>query len=155
MQLQPEPPRFAHINRYFDAGNHRYAAKLLPGQFYLSRNEMIVTVVGTCAAVCIRDASRGLGGMNQFLEPHAATGAESSPGENALLELVKALLDAGAQRGYLEARVFGGANLLADYCVVAARTVESARLFLRHADIPVLEEDVGGRYPRKIDFCPL
>ncbi|HYN78652.1 MAG TPA: chemoreceptor glutamine deamidase CheD, partial [Lamprocystis sp. (in: g-proteobacteria)] len=76
-------------------------------------------------------------------------------GEDAMLELVKALLDAGGQRRHLEANLFGGANLLADHCVVAARSVESARLFLRQADIPVLQEDVGGRFPRKIDFCPL
>ena len=152
--MQPAPPRFAHINRYFDAGNHRYAAKLLPGQFYLSRDETIVTVVGTCVAVCIRDSSLGLGGMNHFLEPFATTGAVASPGEDAMLELVRALLDAGAQRRRLEANLFGGAHLLADHGVIAVRTVEFARLFLRQADIPVLREDVGGRYPRKIDFCP-
>jgi chemotaxis protein CheD len=154
MQLQPAPRGFEHINRYFDAVNHRYAAKLLPGQFYVSRSETIVTVVGTCVAACIRDRSQELGGMNHFMEPHATTGAMSSPGEDAMFDLFTALLDAGAQRHHLEAKLFGGSRILSYDCMVGERSIAFARLFLRQANIPLLEEDLGGPFARKIDYQP-
>lgn len=154
MPLPPAPPAFEHINCYFDAPNRRHAAKLLPGQFFVSRDLTIVTVVGTCVAACIRDRVQGLGGMNHFMEPYAVKGTESSPAEEAMVDLVRALLDAGAQRRHLEAKLFGGACILDDDCVVATRSIESARLFLGYADIPLVEEDVGGLCPRKIDYQP-
>lgn len=154
MPLQPAPPGFEHINRYFDAPNRRHVAKLLPGQFFLSRDLTIVTVVGTCVVACIRDRTGGLGGVNHFLEPYGATGGESSPGEVAMLDLVMALLDAGAQRRHLEAKLYGGACIMDDGGELAARSIESARQFLRHADIPMIEEDVGGPFPRKIVYVP-
>ena len=155
MQLQPAPPRFAHINRYFDAVNNRYAAKLLPGQYYLSRGETIVTVVGTCVAACLRDPVLGLGGMNHFMEPYPTTGAVASPGEDAMFALYRALLALGAHRDRLEAMLFGGSRILSDDCAIGARTIEYAQLFVRQANIPLVQQDLGGRYPRKIDFCPL
>jgi chemotaxis protein CheD len=154
MQLPPAPPRFAHISRYFDAANQRCVAKLLPGQFYLCRGETIVTVVGTGVAACIRDPVLGLGGMNHFLEPFATTAAESSLGEEAMLALVRGLLDAGAQRRDLEVKLFGGARILDPNCEIGARTIDTARRFLDHTGIALVEEDLGGSYPRKIDYCP-
>jgi chemotaxis protein CheD len=154
MQPPSAPPGFEHINRYYDAVNQRYAAKLLPGQFYLSRDEAIVTVVGTCVAVCLRDRVLGLGGMNHFMEPYATTGAAASPAEDAMFTLYRALLDAGAHRPNLEAKLYGGARILTADCPIGDRTIAYAQLFLRQAGIPIVEEDVGGHYPRKIDFQP-
>ena len=155
MQLQPTPRGFEHINRYFDTVNHRYAAKLLPGQFYISRSETLVTVVGTGVVACIRDRSQRLGGMNHFLEPHATTGAVSSPGEDAMFDLFTTLLDAGAQRDHLEAKLFGGSRILSEDCMVGERSIALARLFLGQANIPIVEEDLGGPFARKIDYQPV
>ena len=145
---------FEHITRYFDAGNHRFAAKLLPGQYYLSRDETIVAVLGSGVAVCIRDRVQGPGGMTHVLEPVTAAGAGSSLALPALRTLLEALLAAGAQRGELEAKLFGGSCPHGETGASGARSVAVARAFLREAAIPIVAEDVGGGYPRKIDYCP-
>src|SRR5215471_8826261 len=74
MQTPATPPRplpgFEHISRYWDPVHHTYAAKLLPGEYYVTvEDEMIVTVLGSCVSACIRDPIRGIGGMNHFMLP--------------------------------------------------------------------------------------
>lgn len=69
-QAPPLLPGFEHINRYWDASHHIYAAKLLPGDFYVSlHGELITTVLGSCVSACIRDPRTGIGGMNHFMLP--------------------------------------------------------------------------------------
>ena len=61
---------FEHINRYWDRRMNIAAAKILPGECYVSeQGEMIVTVLGSCIASCIRDRRLGIGGMNHFMLP--------------------------------------------------------------------------------------
>jgi chemotaxis protein CheD len=52
------------IKRYRDASFNAVAVKLLPGEHYVthSSEEMIVTVLGSCVAACIRDPRVGVGG---------------------------------------------------------------------------------------------
>lgn len=69
--LPPALPGFEHVNRYWDVRMSLPAAKILPGEFYVSRTgEMIVTVLGSCVSACIRDRQLGIGGMNHFMLPH-------------------------------------------------------------------------------------
>ncbi|TXT31594.1 MAG: chemotaxis protein CheD [Rhodocyclaceae bacterium] len=54
-------------NRYFDRKFGLEAAKILPGEYFVSSKEaLLVTVLGSCVAACIRDADSGIGGMNHF-----------------------------------------------------------------------------------------
>ena len=47
---------FGHIKKYYDSVNSCQTAKLLPGEFYATRdNEMITTVLGSCVSDCLRD----------------------------------------------------------------------------------------------------
>ena len=67
VQTSPRLPRalpgFEQINRYWDPVHHAYAAKILPGEYYVTvADEMIVTVLGSCVSACIRDPIRGIGG---------------------------------------------------------------------------------------------
>ncbi|WP_198243342.1 hypothetical protein [methane-oxidizing endosymbiont of Gigantopelta aegis] len=74
----PSVPGFEHIRRYWDQENDIVAAKLLPGDFYVTReNEMITTVLGSCISACIRDIETGVGGMNHFMLPQ--TGSAKLP----------------------------------------------------------------------------
>ena len=52
-------------NLYYDRTFDCEAAKILPGEYYYTRKPMlIVTVLGSCVAACIRDRVSGIGGMN-------------------------------------------------------------------------------------------
>jgi hypothetical protein len=53
-------PQFGHIRRYWDPRHEVYAAKLLPGEYYVTTgDEMICTVLGSCVSACVRDRVRG------------------------------------------------------------------------------------------------
>jgi chemotaxis protein CheD len=70
----PAPPKalrgFTEINRYWDRQRLIYAAKILPGEYYVTvESELIVTVLGSCVSACIRDPAMGVGGMNHFMLP--------------------------------------------------------------------------------------
>src|ERR1035437_4135831 len=57
-------------NVYYDRTFDRDAAKILPGEYYFTGKDMlIVTVLGSCVAACIRDRVSGVGGMNHFMLP--------------------------------------------------------------------------------------
>ena len=44
------------------------AVKVLPGEYFVTTaNMVLVTVLGSCVSACIRDRSKGLGGMNHFM----------------------------------------------------------------------------------------
>ena len=57
-------------NRYFDRHFSSEAAKILPGEYFVSdQGILLVTVLGSCVAACIRDVDAGIGGMNHFMLP--------------------------------------------------------------------------------------
>jgi len=57
-------------NLYYDRNFDMDAAKILPGEYYVtSRAMVLVTVLGSCVAACIRDYHSGVGGMNHFMLP--------------------------------------------------------------------------------------
>lgn len=148
-------------NVYWDRTFGCDAAKILPGEYYYTRKEMvIVTVLGSCVAACIRDRSTGLGGMNHFMLPD---GGDSGPvsasmryGTYAMEVLINDLLKAGARRDNLEAKVFGGGQVLRGFTAmnVGERNAQFVTSFLKTEKIPVLAEDLNDIYPRKVYFFP-
>ena len=57
-------------NLYFDNHFKRPGVKLLPNEFYMTGEDMVlVTVLGSCVAACIHDRTAGIGGMNHFMLP--------------------------------------------------------------------------------------
>ena len=107
----------------------------------------MTTILGSCVAVCIWDPQAEVGGMNRFLLP---SGRPASPrfGDSAVALLIGRLLELGAHRSRMSAKVFGGACVLeafrADEWSLGARNVEMAREQLAAASMPVVGEDVGG-----------
>ena len=61
---------FSHIRRMRDGRFPHEVACILPGEFFVSREPMVVyTVLGSCISACIRDPIVGVGGMNHFMLP--------------------------------------------------------------------------------------
>jgi chemotaxis receptor (MCP) glutamine deamidase CheD len=51
--------------------------RINPGGHYVtSGNELLVTVLGSCVAACIRDPVAGVGGMNHFMLPESDSGRQ-------------------------------------------------------------------------------
>ena len=138
-------------------GGGRAHVYLHAGQLAVAdRPTAIVTVLGSCVAVCLHDPATRVGGMNHFLLPlHVER--EHSPrfGTVAIPQLVDAVVKAGARRQGLVAKVFGGASVIGAFRGARNLGDENVQLALRlleEARIPVLDRDVGGARGRKLIF---
>ena len=138
------------------------AVKVLPGEFFATdRDVALVTVLGSCVSACLRDRASGIGGMNHFMLPRDRddtdpASARARYGVHAMELLINSLVGLGARRANLEAKVFGGGNVLAG---VTALNVGHANAtfvtdFLREESIPVIAEDLEGTVSRKVIFFP-
>lgn len=150
-------------NFYFDKNFNSQAVKLLPGEYYVTDKDMLlVTVLGSCVAACIRDCYSGIGGMNHFMLPDSG-GDAGSPltasaryGTYAMEILINQLLKLGARRCNLEAKVFGGGNVLDGLTVanVGQRNADFVLKFLQTEKIRVVARDLVDIFPRKVYFFP-
>ncbi|MEO5861176.1 MAG: chemoreceptor glutamine deamidase CheD [Burkholderiales bacterium] len=151
----------AQPNVYHDRSFGMMAAKILPGEYYVTkRNMVIVTVLGSCVSTCMRDPDNLIGGMNHFMLPQHGGDAKSlismsaRYGAYAMEVLINQLLSLGAKRDRLEAKVFGGGRVLAGMTDVGQRNAEFVRDYLRHERIKISAQDLGNTYPRKVYFFP-
>lgn len=148
-------------NLYHDRNFDSPAAKILPGEYYVTqKNMMLVTVLGSCVAACIRDSENGTGGMNHFMLPDEGgknvVSASARYGTYAMEMLINHLLKNGARRNRLEAKVFGGGAVLSSLTTstVGTRNAEFVLKFLQTEKIPVVAKDLLDSYPRKIYYFP-
>jgi len=146
-------------NLYFDRNFGTDAAKLLPGEYYVTgRDMLLVTVLGSCVAACIRDSGNGIGGMNHYMLPDSPgdQGESGRYGTYAMEILINHLMKLGAQRKNLEAKVFGGGNVIATMTTtnVGERNAKFVLDFLKTEQIRVAAKDLLDIYPRKVYFFP-
>lgn len=135
----------------------RVMVKVLPGEYYVTDEDMIVsTVLGSCVAVCLTDPGRRIAGMNHFLLPDGGGATGGRYGVYAMELLINGLMKAGARRHMLEAKVFGGAAVIrgATAIQVGQRNVAFVDAFLEREGIRVVARDVLGSDARKVLLFP-
>jgi len=160
-------PHFAHITRYWDGEHRQFAARLLPGEYYVSiSGEVITTLLGSCISACIRDKILGIGGMNHFMLPNDAShgtsawastvGSATRYGNVAMDKLIGDILQLGGKRENLEVKLVGGAQVMAGNLAadIGARNSAFIHQFLKDQGLPILAEDLGDVYPRKVQYFP-
>ena len=156
-------PGFEHINRYWDKVHEVDAAKILPGEFYVTRdNELVSTVLGSCVSACIRDVALGVGGMNHFMLPVDrsakidATSESARYGNYAMEMLINAILKAGGLKKNLEVKLFGGGRVLTSMTNidVGEQNIAFIKGYVALEGLNVVTEDLGDIYPRKIIYFP-
>ena len=150
-------------NLYFDRHFNTEAAKILPGEYFVTGRDMVlVTVLGSCVAACIRDRVSGIGGMNHFMlpdnggDPGNLLGASMRYGSSAMEILINQLIKLGAIRSNLEAKVFGGGQVLRGFSAgnVGERNAEFVLDYLHTENIRIVAQDLLDIYPRKVYFFP-
>lgn len=149
-------------NFYYDQYLKLEAVKLLPGEYYATTRDMVLsTVLGSCVSACIYDFQSGIGGMNHFMLPagkdeHGAQLQSARFGDSAMEILIHEILGRGARRANLVAKVFGGGNVQRAMVTTHVGT-ENARFvkeYLTKQKINILAADLAGINPRKIHFFP-
>lgn len=114
------------------------------------------TVLGSCIAVCMFEPYAMVGGMNHFLLPGNTTSmsGDTKYGVYAMELLINGLLKLGADRFRLEAKIFGGSEISASRYKIGLNNQIFAKEFLERESIPIVAENLGGAFARKIQFIP-
>lgn len=168
MSHNPQQPAaasgFGHINRYWDRQNQVWAAKILPGQLYVTGvcEEVICTTLGSCVSACIRDPKTGIGGMNHFMLPikdgHSSEDwmdQATRYGSYAMEHLINEIMKAGGNRNNLEMKVTGGARVIQSMSnMVGQRNIDFVLNYAEVEGITVISQDLGDIYPRKVMYYP-
>ena len=159
-------PEFTHINRYWDRSHDTQAAKILPGEFYVTKgDEAIVTVLGSCVSACIRDRLYGIGGMNHFMLPvdkgnvyhdmmSDALAGSTRYGNFAMESLINVILKYGGRRENLEVKIFGGGRIIRGMTDVGDSNIRFVHDYIKMERLNLLAEDLGDIYPRKVIYFP-
>ncbi len=157
---------FNHVNRYLDNEHGVIAAKILPGEYYVTtENELITTVLGSCISACIRDKESGVGGMNHFMLPEtsaekmrhgsdAMIGNAARYGNYAMEHLINTILSNGGKRKNLEVKIFGGGRIIPILTDVGARNIAFILDYIDQEGLSLLAKDLGDIYPRKVIYFP-
>jgi chemotaxis protein CheD len=150
-------------HHYFDREFGAEAVKLLPGEFYVTSKDMVLTtVLGSCVSACLRDTAAGIGGMNHFMLPDGSdsTSRDSTAamryGAYAMEVLLNELIKAGARRERLEAKVFGGGAVLANMTMlnIGERNADFVLRYLQLEHVRIAAQDLRGDLPRRINYFP-
>lgn len=149
-------------SRFFDSRYGKTMVKVMPGTYCLSKgsNEILVTVLGSCIAACIRDPKSGIGGMNHFMLPESELGdwggisAAMRFGNHAMEVLINEVLKTGCPRRRLEIKVFGGANLITGRRDIGHTNAAFIERYLENEQLPITASDLGGTLPRRIHYYP-
>ncbi|QJC57841.1 Chemoreceptor glutamine deamidase CheD [Polaromonas vacuolata] len=151
-------------HHYHDREFDTPAVKLLPGEYFVTGKDMVLTtVLGSCVSACIRDSKAGVGGMNHFMLPQDSDPGSKSPvaamryGAFAMEILINELLKVGARRERLEAKVFGGGAVLANMTMlnIGERNADFVLRYLQLEQVHIAAQDLRGNLPRRINYFPL
>jgi chemotaxis protein CheD len=152
---------------YFERSFDRNAVKLLPGEFFVSGDDIVLsTVLGSCVAACMWDRIAKVGGMNHFMLPGEASrarvgadpiGLAGRYGVFAMEQLINELIKRGARKANLEAKVFGGGAVLRSITAISVgdRNAEFVLDFLRTEGIHVASQDLLDVFARRVAFFPV
>ena len=167
LEFKPVFPEFEHIKRYVDKQRGIVVAKILPGEFYVTKQEeAISTVLGSCISACIWDDRMKIGGMNHFMLPIKGDGIGANGWQEdnsytcryglwAMEYLINEVLKHGGSRHNLKVKLFGGGKVLASMSSdVGERNIQFAQEYVQNEGLQVISTDVGGPWPRKVLFFP-
>jgi chemotaxis protein CheD len=151
--------RGAVPRRYRHPQEGNWHVQLTQGETFVTdaSDEVLTTVLGSCVAACIRDPVVAVGGMNHFLLPDGNDKHANALcyGINAMELLINGIMKRGGVRSRMEAKLFGGANVMATLSEIGSRNAEFARRFLTDEGIRIVGGDLGGVLPRRIEYWPV
>jgi chemotaxis protein CheD len=135
----------------------KHTIYLHPGRLAVSeRPEVVLTILGSCVAVCVWDVRRRIGGMSHFLLPYRTSDGTPRVAGAAVSQLIADLIALGCARGNLRAKLVGGANVLCNRgssgSTLGEKNFALARELLGEEGVPILAEHVGGNRGRRLVF---
>ena len=147
-------PRMAYVS---DENHTKHY--LIPGKIFASAQPFAIsTIVGSGVAICLWDSVHRIGGANHFMLPEGPEHGDNAAryGNVANPALLQRMLELGAERKNLEAKIFGGSvsgiNFGGEGERLGERNVQAAEHFLRMNGIRIVQNEIGGIHGRKLVF---
>lgn len=142
---------------YHDHHFQHDAVKVLPGEYYVTADDMLImTVLGSCIAACIWDPRVRVGGMNHFMLPEGGGDTSGRYGSYAMELLINEMMKLGARREHMQAKVFGGGQVMHTFTTmnVGERNTQFVLDYLQTERIAIISKDVLDIHPRKVCYFP-
>jgi len=132
---------------------------LIPGKVFAAAHPFAIsTIVGSSVALCLWDSAHGIGGASHFMLPEGPEEGENATryANAANPTLLQRMLEVGAERKTLQARIFGGSLPTVTFGntgdSVGDRNVQAVTSFLHMNGIRLFQSEVGGTHGRKLVF---
>lgn len=120
--------------------------------------------LGSCVGIVIYDEQKRVAGLAHILLPDSSVTKQKTINEykyadTAIPVLVDRLLEIGARKHALKAKIAGGAEMFkfssgSDLLRIGPRNIDASLNELNKLKIPVIAQDVGGNIGRTIEFDP-
>ncbi len=126
------------------------------GEIYVATKPTeIVTVLGSCIAVCLYDPVNKFAAMNHYLVPLWNGNGLQSPkyGNVSIPKMIEKIISKGSRVRSLQAKVFGGGNInniTTPEMLIGKKNILIAKEILKEYNIKVVANDVGGFRGRRI-----
>lgn len=130
---------------------------LIPGKIFAAAQPFAIsTIVGSSVALCLWDSDRRIGGASHFMLPEGPEENGTRYANVANPTLLRRMLELGAERKTLQARIFGGSLPMVTFGntgdSVGDRNVQVTTAFLNMQGIRLIQREVGGTRGRKLVF---
>ncbi len=147
----PHSPR--RIDEACIVGVGEYQTLDIPGQ-------LVCIGLGSCVGIAIFDPQVQIGGLAHAMLPRYEEGRDkvnaAKYADSSIMLMVDELVEMGAERGRLRAKIAGGAQMFSfmssDTLNIGQRNSEAARATLKAERIRLLGEDIGGTRGRTVTF---
>jgi len=122
---------------------------------------LATTPLGSCVAVILYDESMGIGSMAHIMLPDInlakAKNNRSKFANTAVEVMLQEMLDLGASKRRIKAKIVGGANMFPTVnrdnpMHIGLRNVAAVKNELKRQKIRLVAEDTGGNYSRSVEF---
>lgn len=119
--------------------------------------------LGSCIGVALYDKTTRIAGLVHIMLPDSTTVRQNQNrakfADTGIDLLIEMMVKEGANRGYLTAKIAGGAQMFAftgnsDMLRVGESNANAVRKKLRELGIRILSEDCGLNFGRTVEFYP-
>ena len=127
-----------------------------------SPDKLVTLGLGSCIGLVLFDPVRKVGGLVHIMLPNAPAGSNAGNkykfADTAIVEMIHLVLQAGAARHQLRAKLAGGAHMFnnmysTDMMGIGKRNIEMCEKVLKENRITIASAETGGSSGRSIEFC--
>lgn len=128
-------------------------------------NRIRTSGLGSCVGVVIYDSYKQVAGLAHIMLPDSSLTKQENYNkykyaDTAIDILVEKLIQLGARKSQLKAKIAGGAQMFqlqsaSEIMRIGPRNVEAVKERLKFHQIPIVSSDTGGNQGRTIEFDPV